>query len=306
MTLAPMRSRTNRLKPKMSPQASARLKSSFSLRTILRAVARKLTPFSSAPWKTWSCYAAIMNGNPGVHVKMTSDISVGEWEPFYPSSGYITEAFSGVFDGCGHSITNLSVNRTTTNVGFFGGINGATIKNLHVSGTVSSTKAYVGGIVGKVQQGSLTGCSFSGSVSTGAKGSTAYARRSGWLRWQQCLADRLVLELLQHRFRVRRRCGRHRRVREVHHYRELYNTGSVTGTSRAGGICGQLQNNGSVERCYSTGTISGSDTASDIVDFLYGSSTIKTCGYVHAHIRRGHGTVDEESCVQSDDPRLPS
>lgn len=48
----------NRLKPKMSPQASARLKSSFSLRTILRAVARKLTPFSSAPWKTWSCYAA--------------------------------------------------------------------------------------------------------------------------------------------------------------------------------------------------------------------------------------------------------
>ncbi len=58
MTLAPMRSRTNRLKPKMSPQASARLKSSFSLRTILRAVARKLTPFSSAPWKTWSCYAA--------------------------------------------------------------------------------------------------------------------------------------------------------------------------------------------------------------------------------------------------------
>ena len=117
----------------------------------------------------------IMNGNPGVHVKMTSDISVGEWEPFYPSSGYITEAFSGVFDGCGHSITNLSVNRTTTNVGFFGGINGATIKNLHVSGTVSSTKAYVGGIVGKVQQGSLTGCSFSGSVSTGAKGSTAYA-----------------------------------------------------------------------------------------------------------------------------------
>ncbi|MEI3548752.1 MAG: hypothetical protein V8Q09_10735 [Adlercreutzia sp.] len=102
----------------------------------------------------------IMNDNPGVHVKMTSDISVGEWEPFYPSSGYITEAFSGVFDGCGHSITNLSVNRTTTNVGFFGGINGATIKNLHVSGTVSSTKAYVGGIVGKVQQGSLTGCSF--------------------------------------------------------------------------------------------------------------------------------------------------
>ena len=30
----------------------------------------------------------IMNDNPGVHVKMTSDISVGEWEPFYPSSGY--------------------------------------------------------------------------------------------------------------------------------------------------------------------------------------------------------------------------
>ena len=244
----------------------------------------------------------IMNGNPGVHVKMTSDISVGEWEPFYPSSGYITEAFSGVFDGCGHSITNLGVNRTTTNVGFFGGINGATIKNLHVSGTVSSTKAYVGGIVGKVQQGSLTGCSFSGSVSTGAKGSTAYAgglvgyagnSASQTASFSNCSNTGSVSGGV---------AGGIVGYAKYTTIESSYNTGSVTGTSRAGGICGQLQNNGSVERCYSTGTISGSDTASDIVDFLYGSSTIKTCGYVTRISGAGTGTVDEESCVQSDDP----
>ena len=91
------------------------------------------------------------------YAKLTEDIDLkGEaWTPIAPNSGYVTEAYAGVFDGDGHTISGLSVNATATNQGLFGVINGATVKNLTVKGSVVSSKAYVGGIVGKVQQGTV-------------------------------------------------------------------------------------------------------------------------------------------------------
>ncbi len=241
----------------------------------------------------------IMNAEPSIHVKMTSSISVGEWTPFFPSSGYITEAFSGVFDGCGHSITNMKVNATKANVGFFGGINGATIKNLHVSGTVSSSKSYVGGIVGKMQWGTLVGCSFSGNVSCTKSDGYAGGLIGGSVTTSSSISGCYNAGSVSGGV-----AGGIVGFAKYTTIESSYNTGAVHGTKRAGGITGQLQNNGSIAHCYNTGTISGSAFASDIVDFLYSSSTIASCGYVARISGDGTGKVDTESCVQSDDPTV--
>ena len=58
-----------------------------------------------------------------------------------------------------------------------------------------------------------------------------------------------------------------------------YNTGTVNGTTRAGGIAGQLQNECLAQYCYNSGALSGSATVADIVDFLYQSAKLTSCFY---------------------------
>ena len=46
---------------------------------------------------------------------LTADIDLGgeAWTPFEPSSGYMSEAYAGTFDGANHTIKGLSVNLTS-------------------------------------------------------------------------------------------------------------------------------------------------------------------------------------------------
>ncbi|MBQ4556173.1 MAG: dockerin type I repeat-containing protein [Clostridia bacterium] len=86
--------------------------------------------------------------------------------------GNTSTPFTGTFDGDGYSINGLSLTDYTTNyVALFGYVSNATIKNLTVSGTVSSTGSYVAGVVGGVDGASITvrncinRCTVSGGVS---------------------------------------------------------------------------------------------------------------------------------------------
>lgn len=105
----------------------------------------------------------------GVTLYLAGDIALtGTWTPVGSTATYVGDFFAGTFDGCGHTISGLNVQGSKVNQGLFAAINKATIRNLNVSGTVScGTKNYVGGIVGKVQAGTIENCSFSGSVTGG-------------------------------------------------------------------------------------------------------------------------------------------
>lgn len=111
----------------------------------------------------------------GVTLYLAGDIALtGTWKPVGSTATYVGDFFAGTFDGCGHTISGLNVQGSTANQGLFAAINKATIRNLNVSGTVScGTKNYVGGIVGKVQAGTIENCSFSGSVTGGYTGGIA-------------------------------------------------------------------------------------------------------------------------------------
>lgn len=92
---------------------------------------------------------------------------------YFPPPKTYTTAYKGTFDGDYHTINGLKIDSTASNQGLFGAINGATIKNLKVNGSVTSSNNYIGGIVGKVQQGTIENCSFSGTVSTTKSGGYA-------------------------------------------------------------------------------------------------------------------------------------
>ena len=75
--------------------------------------------------------------------------------------------FDGVFNGNGHKITGLNISCDGSKQGLFRQTTaGAEINDLHVSGTVApgGTACNVGGIVG-LNEGRISGCSFTGSVS---------------------------------------------------------------------------------------------------------------------------------------------
>ena len=95
-------------------------------------------------WRTYS----------GKHFKLTNDITLSESLASEHSTmlGVTKHAsFQGIFDGNGHTITvNYTDNGDEHYCGPFRYINGATIKNLHVTGTIyKEKKKHIGGLVGK-------------------------------------------------------------------------------------------------------------------------------------------------------------
>ncbi len=75
------------------------------------------------------------------------------WDPISKLIFPGIEPFLGVFDGNYHTIRNLYIARATQDyVGFFGGVSGAVIRNLELSGPLSRVtgQIFVGGLVGQV------------------------------------------------------------------------------------------------------------------------------------------------------------
>ena len=207
----------------------------------------------------------------GVSFYLANDIALtGTWKPVGNGVSAVKDFFSGTFDGCGHTISGLNVQSSTANQGLFAAINKATIRNLNVSGTVScGTKNYIGGIVGKVQAGTIENCSFSGSVTGGYTGGIAGGLNSNDVTISGCVNAADVTGTTAGGI-----LGHWKNTAAI---RDCYNTGSVTGSAKAGGIVGQLQK-GSIENCYSTGVVGGTAAQFGGI-FAFSNATVKNCYY---------------------------
>ena len=117
-------------------------------------------------------------------VKLLADIDLTgvDWTPIgNPTStnngnyagAYTGSAFKGVFDGGGHSITGFTVDKTlaeNTTYGLFGVLDGATVKNLKVSGSykiAAQSVADAGVIAGLMVNSTIENVSFDGTVNIG-------------------------------------------------------------------------------------------------------------------------------------------
>lgn len=98
------------------------------------------------------------------------------WTPIGVGSANAKEQkpFSGTFDGQGHTISGLYINNSSANQGLFGYIDrSAIVQNLIVTGSVTTSKEYTGGIVGRSprNKGAVRNCGFYGTVTaTGTSG----------------------------------------------------------------------------------------------------------------------------------------
>lgn len=100
-----------------------------------------MTIASASDWATFCTNVNGGNSYSGQLVKLTADITT--------STGMDTNhTFSGVFDGGGHTL-NITISGSSWRMAPFPVISGATIKNLTVTGSVTNTSNFTGGLVGE-------------------------------------------------------------------------------------------------------------------------------------------------------------
>ena len=124
----------------------------------------------------WKDFATLVKSTPTANARMTADIDLGDDQTVigdpYNKPSY---AYQGTFDGQSHTLT-IAYN-VTSGERFatpFSALNGATIKNLHLDGTVNSSYAY-GGSVASILRGSNTIEKIWNSV-------TAVCTMGGWVQ----------------------------------------------------------------------------------------------------------------------------
>ena len=112
---------------------------------------------STADWNTF--VENVNNGDSYInkHVKLTNDISVST-----PVGSRANEnsnrPFRGTFDGGGHTITVTFADDGNQGLALFRYINGATIKDLKVAGTIASSQQHTSGLVGFASGNNLIEC----------------------------------------------------------------------------------------------------------------------------------------------------
>ena len=124
----------------------------------------------------WKDFAALVQSIPAINARMTADVDLGDDQTVIGSprnGGNLW--YQGTFDGEGHTLT-IAYNNTSGELFTtpFSLIQGATIKNLHLDGTVNTVYAY-GGSVASIGRGSNTLKNIWNSV-------TSVCTMSGWVQ----------------------------------------------------------------------------------------------------------------------------
>ncbi len=101
----------------------------------------------------WKDLAELVNGGTtNINARMIADIDLGDDQTHIGSMTQDRTAYSGIFDGQGYTLTVAYVGSSKQIVAPFTQVIGATIKNLHVDGSIQSAFAFVG-VVGYVRGG---------------------------------------------------------------------------------------------------------------------------------------------------------
>ena len=203
-------------------------------------------------------YLASSGAHSGEHFRLNNNIDLDgrEWKAI----GSYAAPFAGVFDGDGYSVVGLNYNSTLTNDvansghALFSTISG-TVKNLTVSGTVSSVARYTAVVVGNNAGGTVTNCTAYGAV-------YGYGNVGGVVGISNGLISGCV------------------------NYADVYDN-AVTGAYRFGGVVGTLAT-GSVSDCVNYGAVkvkTGSGPIAGVVGYMEGAATtVSGCinyGYVN-------------------------
>ena len=113
--------------------------------------------FDIATKDDWKEFRELVHdGHSNLDAKMTADVDL---DRNIVLVGTDIKKYSGTFDGQGHTLT-VNWNRTSYSIAPFGGVNGATIKNLHVKGQITASGGNLSGLILFADGGktSVSGC----------------------------------------------------------------------------------------------------------------------------------------------------
>lgn len=206
-------------------------------------------------------------------IKLTADITLeGEWTPIGDNETKNTSSrFTGTFDGGEHTISELYVNKEGSDYqGLFGVVQGGTVKNLTVKGTVKGG-TNVAGIVGWSYNGIVENCHSYVEVSgTKYVGGIVGQNNTASCTVSNCTNNGPVK-------------GTNERIGGIVGFNKgiVQNCGNINvvdGATYVGGITGFSQE--SVSGCYNVGDVSGTSTyVGGVVGRNYNSSATATDCY---------------------------
>jgi hypothetical protein len=176
----------------------------------------------------------------GEYFTLTGNLDLDDHE--WTAIGRDAARFKGTFDGAGHVISKLVINKFNASYqGLFGYIDGAAIKNLGLEDVNVTGQSYVGGVAGWVENnGSIENCYSAGNV-TGSNNTVGG------------VAGYLLSSIVS----------------------GCYSAGNVTGAGNVGGVVGGVS--GSIENSYSTGNVTGTSTGVGGVVGSVDSGIIQNC-----------------------------
>ncbi len=178
-----------------------------------------------------------------------STSTTGGWVPIGGSSNNYT----GSFNGAGHTISNLYINREDY-TGLFGYTNGAEIDSLGLLNCNISGYTRVGGLVGEGDYSTLANCYATGKVSG--------------LQWVGGLMG-------------------------LGHYSPMtncYTAVQVSGSNNLGGLMGCASYYSTLANCYATGNVTGNNTCGGLVGYNSYFSPLVNC-YNTGNIYATNGVV---------------
>jgi len=199
----------------------------------------------------------------GVHTKLTTDIDLSgrtyTTAVIAPdtddiSNGFQGTQFTGVFDGGGCTITNLTITAPAKDfIGLFGYIvPGGHIKNLDVINVNVQGDYGAGGLAG-INYGTISSCSANGAVI----GTGQFATVGGLAGYNNGNVS------------------------------SCYASGSVNGNWFIGGLVGYNDNNGNVLACYASGVITGTDAGTTVGGLVGGNNSNVTNCYASGSVNSG-------------------
>lgn len=224
------------------------------------------------------------------------------------SDGFQGTAFKGAFDGNDHTISNFTFNTVRPDyigsyyVGLFGYVDGndAEIKDLRLMNTNVEGYFYVGALIGRLQDGTVTGCGIeSGSVSGNSSYVGGLAGYNDHGTISDCCAASVVLGnsyigglagyndygTISNCYAAGSVAGYYHDAGGLAGYNyygtisDCYATGDVIGDESVGGLVGK--NTGTILSCYATGDASGESKYSYYIGGLIGDNF--RCKVIHCY-----------------------
>jgi len=198
------------------------------------------------------------------HFALTNDLNASETAGWANGYGFKPiPSFRGSFDGRGHVIRGLTINRPQDNsIGLFASLQNAKVLNLHLSDAWLSGNVSVGMLAGSIANSTIENCSASGKLS-------GYKTVGGLVGFSSVRSK----------------------------IRKSKSSGSVTGTNqRIGGLVGHNYTHSEITDCYSSSTVDGPNwtgglvglnTISSVISRCYGTGQVNKKGLVGSNHNQG-------------------